>query len=1356
MAKRGNIGSARDFLSDVELRPLILSDSQGLEPVGLALGQGGGALEVAITCATHRPAQVTMRSIWNARHGGRAVPLLLVALYCDKAAICGPGGDEPPVYLDLDVGQVERLCQTALTEPDRHAAARFLKSVVPEIESPLPGLRNEGLFATHELSHGVPGRRDWTIAEQHAQALLNLRGRPLLEALGYQIEEVPGQASILRVGKNKIAVAIFLDRHEATDVASARFGGVSPISYALAKADGENLPYVFVNHGPALRIYPTAAGVGTGRRGRTETFIEVHLDLLPTDKAAYLWLLFSGEALAKGGSFAEILNTSSDYAADLGKRLRDRVYGFVVPELAMAIAEARRLRKPTAQDLAITYEMALTVLFRLLFIAYAEDKDLLPYRTNGRYEARSLKKKAKELAEMKRAAQGDMTAWMASFDDSTTHWDEYVRLCRAINDGQKEWGVPAYNGGLFNEDKEVSPVGSFLADISVPNKAFGPILTNLLVDETPEGFGPVDFRSLGVREFGTIYEGLLESELSVAEVDLVVDKDGLYSPVENATPAVPKGKIYLHNASGARKSTGSYYTKDFAVEHLLDHSLEPALDDHLARLDKMDDRKAGEVFFDFRVADIAMGSAHFLVAAVDRIERRLSSYLARRQLPDVLNELARLKASACEALGIPPDVAGIEDTQLLRRQIARRCIYGVDINPIAVQLARLSLWIHTFVEGLPLSFLDHSIVCGNSLVGIATFTEVADLLDLSSGGLFAGAAQTLIGNAETAVRKLAKLSDANAAEVKKARSAFEEEKKAVANTSRMFDILTASRLPEAEITVTAEDFAPNSKLFTSGLHNRALKALADIPPFHFPIAFPEVFLRDRAGFDVIVGNPPWQEATLEEDGFWARYSPGIQALPQHEQERLKRRLRRERPDLVEQYEKEVAEANTVRRVLVTGPFPGMGTGDPDLYKAFCWRFWHLVCNAGGRIGVVLPRSVFCSKGSTSFREAVFDEGAADVTYLLNNGGWVFSEVHQQYSIVLAGLVRADRREGRTVSLSGPFRSVQAFVAGAGREPAVFPTPEVLTWTDTAALPLLPAEDSVEVFAQLRKAPRLDLNEGDQWRARPHRELDATNDKHLMELAEKRPRGYWPVYKGESFEIWTPDTGSYYAWADPKAMREHLEKKRQRGRTNTKSVFFAFADRPEWFKDEANLPCMRARIAFRDVTNRTNTRTILAAIVPPKVFIANQAPYLIWPSGNEKDQAFLLGILCSIPLDWYARRFVEIHVSFHILNAFPIPRPDRNNPLWQRVVQLAGRLACPDKRFAEWAKVVGVEYGPIPEPEKEEMICELDAVVAHLYGLSEAHIRHIFETFHEGWDYQGRMDAVLRFFIQWSQLPVSKE
>ena len=535
----------------------------------------------------------------------------------------------------------------------------------------------------------------------------------------------------------------------------------------------------------------------------------------------------------------ERVGLSADYAADLGRRLRERIYNDVVPDLAMAIVQARRMDKPTAQDLATTYEMALMVLFRLLFIAYAEDKELLPYRTNDRYKTRSLKGKAQELAKLKRSGE-------VQFDDSATHWEEVMRLSRAINSGHREWGIPEYNGGLFSEEKDVSAVGSELAKLGVPNKLFGPILMSLLIDETLEGFGPVDFRSLGVREFGTIYEGLLESELSAAEVDLIVDTNGLYAPADGRTPVVSKGDVYLHNASGARKATGSYYTKHFAVEHLLNHSLEPALAEHIERLEKLNDRKAGEAFFDFRVADIAMGSGHFLIAAVDRIERRLSSYIAEHKLPVVTQELQRLRASAKEQLekvGLGGEAFDIEDNLLLRRQIARRCVYGVDINPVAVQLARLSLWIHTFVPGLPLSFLDHNIVCGNSLVGIATFQEVSNLLDLSEGGLFAATAQTLIGKAEEAVTKLARLSDANAAEIKRARKAYEEERKAIAPTERMFNILTAQRIPESEVSVAAESFKEKNELLLTGEHNKARDFLKPMPPFHFPIAFPEVFLR---------------------------------------------------------------------------------------------------------------------------------------------------------------------------------------------------------------------------------------------------------------------------------------------------------------------------------------------------------------------------------------------------------------------------------------------------------------------------------------------------------------------------------
>ncbi len=245
----------------------------------------------------------------------------------------------------------------------------------------------------------------------------------------------------------------------------------------------------------------------------------------------------------------------------------------------------------------------------------------------------------------------------------------------------------------------------------------------------------------------------------------------------------------------------------------------------------------------------------------------------------------------------------------------------------------------------------------------------------------------------------------------------------------------------------------------------------------------------------------------------------------------------------------------------------------------------------------------------------------------------------------------------------------------------------------------------------------------------------------------RSDGYWPVYKGESFDIWTPDTGVYYAWANPEPALEWLQRKRMRaGKSRRDSVHREFPI--EYLRDRSTLPCFRPRIAFRDVARATDRRTVIACLVPPEIFIGNQAPYLLWPRGDEFDETYLLGILCSIPLDWYARRFVETHVNYFVFNPFPVPRPARDDPLWQRAVSLAGRLACPDERFAAWADAVGVPWGPLATGEKEDMIRELDAVVAHLYGLGERQLIHVFETFHEGWEYGFRLEGVLRHFRAW--------
>ena len=775
---RDGMKAQGEFLADRLAREWKPNAGPVWKAGGLYIGKGNNGIEIAVANSTAAPRGADLQSAWKKRRAGRATPVLVIVLYPEGAGLCGPSGEHPPVYPQVDPGQIERVCSEVLDQPDRHAALRFLAQALPSLETALPGLSNEGLLALHELQHGAPTREDWTHAGRKAARALGPRDDALLKALGFRVERLDNLTSLLRSGDRRTALAVMLRESESPEAGTARFNNLSPVSYALAKADTENLPWVIVVQGNRLRLYSTAVDAGVGRRGRTETFIECQPTLLTDENLAYLWLLYSAEALTPDGSLSELLKDSQRFAGDLAERLRERIYDTVVPTLAQGIATQRNLAAPGPEELERTYEMALTVLFRILFIAYAEDRDLLPYRLNDAYRRRSLKQKAQELA--KCVAEGTPIA------EGTAHWQETVGLFQAVDRGNRQWSVPSYNGGLFSDQPEVSAAGAELAEITLPNEGFETALRALLVIETAEGVpGPVDFRSLGVREFGTIYEGLLESELAAASIDLSLNKKGVYVPAKKKDRVtVHRGEIYLHNRSGVRKSSGSYYTKHFAVEHLLNGSLEPALKDHLARVKALDEADAAEQLFDFRVADLAMGSGHFLIAAIDRIEKAMADFLAERRLPRVRQELAALRDAAKHELGELAETATIEDGQLLRRLIARRCIYGVDLNALSVQLARLAVWIHTFVPGLPLSVLDHGLVHGNSLVGVGTTDEIqakleeknrpgerADEKDLP---LFGVDAESLLAQATQPLNRLANINDATLRDIEEARKAMRE------------------------------------------------------------------------------------------------------------------------------------------------------------------------------------------------------------------------------------------------------------------------------------------------------------------------------------------------------------------------------------------------------------------------------------------------------------------------------------------------------------------------------------------------------------------------------------------------------
>lgn len=1356
--------------SVVKLRAAQVIDWTGSAPAGAILDKvyigpdpdGLGGIQVATAAVTAEPGRGVLDKLFTLRKGSRAISLVVAASDGVRTWVYGP--DSRAEIIPLAAEQAERQLQSVLDEPDSTAAFNRIAALRRQVDSGGVGWTNNGLFAKHHLERNVPSRSDWAARGEQAKPLLGLRGQRFVEALGFRTTPGTGGTLILAAvsgdSSEPRAVAVLLDESEHFDAKSSRYQ-LTPVAFGLAVAQRQGLPWVVGLRKDAIRLYPGKVGVGVGQKGQVETFFEIVLSEVDDAQAALLTLVFSAEALAKDGTTDELLRDSARYATGLGVRLRQRIYEDVVPPIAKAVAE--RLPsiglKIDADGLRAAYKLTLRILFRLLFQAYAEDRGLLPSGRNEGYDANSLKTIARRNLEIKEA----------DFGDAASIWLDLIQVWNAIDHGNKQWQVPAYNGGLFAAEAVRSEEGALLARLSLPDSVLGPALQHLLVDATNEGVqGPVDFRALSVREFGTIYEGLLESSLSTASADLTEDRNGAWVPASGSDPVkAEKGTVYFHGASGERKATGSYFTPKIVVDHLIERSITPALEAHL---DKIADRLAkGEVvsrteFFDFRVADLAMGSGHFLVAAVDKIEASMRTFLTEHDIPDVRQELLTIAGVARDALETDEIAKSeVEEIGLLRRQVARRCVYGLDINPLAVELARLALWIHTFVPGLPMSNLDHGLVCANSLTGIGTIDEAIDsLVGTPAGrgaakpavaeddGLFGGldttrresGHQLVVRKAVTDYLKeslplladVANASEAGKAEVRRAAELLAEAKAKAAPASRIFDAAVAVRLGEWSVSITKEEHV--ARLVET---MEPAEIVAPLLPAHMPVLFPEVFVRDRPGFDVLLGNPPWEEVMVEEPKFWLRVQPGLLGLKPAELKAEIERLRVERADLLPELQRETDRVNALRKVLLSGPYPGLGTGDVDLYQAFAWRFWHLLRD-GGTLAFITPRSLMNAAGTAEWRKAVLPRAQSEIVGLLNNRQWVFL-IHPQYSMSLSAITKTPTGK---LEISGPFASEAEFVAGRDSLGAL-DFAALTAASEHAALPNLPDAASVEIFAQLRKAPRLDaVRPG--WDFRPVREFDATNDRSTFDAGPKAP-GRLPVRGGAGFELWTPETGEVYAWADPAKVEAALQAKRQRQIRLKSSAFYG---KPvSWAGDRTSLPFKHPRIAFRDVARSTDTRTSIAALVPPGTVLVNSAPYAFRYDGDARIEAYLLGVLSSIPLDWYARKFVELHMNLHIFNGLPIPEYRPDTALSSRVVAVSGRLAAVDARYQDWAADVGVEVGTAKEePVKSDLIAELDALVSLLYGLNEEQVRHIFATFHRGWDYQERLDAVLEHYANW--------
>jgi Eco57I restriction-modification methylase len=1304
------------------------------------LNAAGVGIEISELSLDQNATPSRLRQAWTARRAGQARPVIVFASAGpDQLLVCGPDGTPPPVAtISAHLG--ERIFNTILAElpvpATRRAIDLFNRA---QGSGAVPGFRNRNLVSTHYVTQVIrrTGRPEWTDAREQGHRALGQSGEMLLRALGYELEPMGPKEYRVQDSRTAVAIAhVYEDGTSLDRVGPAQ--AAPPSAIALKRARELGLDHALLIAGSLIRMYSLQAEEMLDEGAASAAYVEFDTDLLPAAWAPLLGALAAPDALRPNGRLQRLRTGSARYAVGLRERFTERLYEEVVDLLVRGIYQAAARAnvgpRPNEEEL---YRATLVLLFRLLFLLYAEDRDLLPMG-NTEYAANSVTRKVIAAAQPGRR-----------FDEhATSIWGDLQQLFDAVAMGNADWGVPPYDGGLFTETDGLD--GGLLTRIELPNAVVGPALVALGWDESPDGeSGKIDFGDLGVRHIGTIYEGLLSYEIAFATENLRIERRAEGEPYVPAGPGepvdVPVGTPYVRSPQGGRKATGSYYTPVFAVDRLVDKALRPAMEEHLARVG-VDLELPTATLFDFRVADIAMGSGHFLVAALDALTERYATYLAaspNRALRDELDRARERLNVVGETYGSPQLGDRVADVDLLRRIVLKRCIYGVDLNPMAVELARLGLWLHSLVPGLPLSYLGANLQHGNSLVGVGS--------DVPAIGLFA------LQFEEAAAAKAAELASTNDLElgdIARGQELQEELDEATVGLRDYYDVVTAGPLLDrnlGEVELHAETIIERrADTRVAGDVRAARDTARDQAALHWRLAFPTVFLRRVGpGFDVILGNPPWEEVTVERLGFFVRHLPGLKSIrSQAEQERRIAEFAATYTTVRERYEAEVADKQALRRYLAA-KYTLTRSGDPDLYKAFAERFLGLL-REGGRVGVVLPRGAFSGDGTAPFRVRLLGSSVeASLDFVLNNRQWMFPDVHPQYTIVLLA-AKVGAAPERTLSVSAVAASRKEFDE-INENRTTWTLAELRVPHPDLAVPLLPSAASARLYQRVvTRHPRFDSGKGG-WRAVPWAELHATNDRksELLKEPGNVAGEWWPVYGGRSFDLWEPELwrrdGELSFVLEPEVGLRELQRKRLR------SDVWRAHFRPEVLRDPATLPQHQPRILFRDVTNRTNSRTCIAALVPPRVFAINTAPSLIWPSGDETDQAYLLGVMASVPFDWFARRRVETHLSYFVLNSLPVPRPPRDDPRWRRVVDLAGRLASVDDQYAEFARACRVDCGPLELAEKVELIAELDAVVGHLYGIDLDELAQMFEDFPatEPGVSPGRRAAALEHYRSWA-------
>lgn len=1070
----------------------------------------------------------------------------------------------------------------------------------------------------------------------------------------------------------------------------AEFLGVPGIEQSLFNGDA-----------PARSTLPDtqpAAGLGVAHHGLKLFFCLFHL-------GAFLRQTWDKE----GRTFHEYaFNEARLYEEKVSQDLGARVFATIFPQLADALAAGdpdAKLESPTY--LAELREATLVLLYRLLFILYAEDRNLLPAR-DERYDDYALRKIRLDIA-----ARRDGNDTLST--TACRYWQHIGELFRIISQGDVSIGMPAYNGGLFEESR-----APLLARCRVPDARFAPLFDDLA--RRPDLLRAwINYRDLSVQHLGGIYERLLEYSLTVEE-----------------------NKIVARPASFARKTSGSYYTHDGLVKLIIRETVAPLIAERKQKFydqietwkhkkelkpddwEQLNALDPASTMLELKICDPAMGSGHFLVSLVDYLADELLETLAEAEVivaaqpwaQDIQNawrsplieriaDIRKRIQSAARQGRWAVTEAQLDDRHLVRRMILKRVIYGVDKNQMAVELAKVALWLHTFTVGAPLSFLDHHLRCGDSLFG-GKVNNIAQELGKLKGSLLQQGDMGKVVAARMSMETIGGLTDIDIAEAHRSKNIMEQITDSLAPLWNTLDFLLAQRwagkveakqYQQAWVGLLAQEYGenllesiallakPTIKLFNDRQREahatvqRALR-LADREHFlHWELAFPTVWQNGEGGFDAIIGNPPWDVMKLQEIEWFAERKPEIaKAINAASRKKLIAQLEIDNDPLWQDFLAAQAAADAGGRVArECGDYPLLSGGDVNLYKLFVERAQNMI-HSHGLVGLLCPSGIVADKGAAAFFRSISGTGRLAALYDFENRKGFFPDVDSRFKFCALIFGGTDRTV--PTARCGFYLHTLEQVADPAHILQLAAQDFNAVNPNTGAAPIFRNQRDADITTAIYRRQPVLLNRGIEplkkvWPLRYCNLFHMSGDSALFKRRDELERDGWYPVNGKCWKKGEAEAVSLYEGK----MIQRYDHRAAHIVVNTENTFRAAQQSPTsvaehadanflaepqyWVSTSAISESMPASgcIAFKDVTSPTNMRTVIAAWIP-FAGAGHTLPLLLpeeklSPVRYMEFAPLLLANLNSFALDFLARQKVQgQHLMLYVLEQLPLIKPEQ--------------------------------------------------------------------------------------------------